>query len=222
IRGEAGKFPLDRDTVKRIGFSLANYLKKSAAEPALIVIGRDTRESGSWLEESLVEGASNAGAECHSAGIITTPGVAYLTGQLNANAGVVISASHNPYHDNGIKVFSPSGQKIADDVERLIEADIFAGVELQASTPKSYDASASSDQLQSRYLDFLANRIGHDLSLDAMKIVVDCANGASYRLAPALFQQLGATVIAINAEPDGRNINLNSGSLHIEGLQQRV
>lgn len=222
IRGEAGKFPLDRDTVKRIGFSLAGYLKKSAAKPAVIVIGRDTRESGSWLEESLIAGARNAGAECHSAGIITTPGVAYLTGHLNANAGVVISASHNPYHDNGIKIFSPSGQKIADDVERLIEADIFAGVEPPASTLKSTDAPAASEQLQSRYLDFLANRIGHDLSLDGLKIVVDCANGASYRLAPLLFQQLGATVVAINAEPDGRNINLNSGSLHIEGLQQRV
>jgi phosphoglucosamine mutase len=222
IRGEAGKFPLDRDTVKRIGFSLASYLKKSAANPAVIIIGRDTRESGAWLEESLVEGASNTGAECRSAGIITTPGVAYLTGELNANAGVVISASHNPYHDNGIKIFSPSGQKIADDVERLIEADIFAGGDPQASIAKSDDAPAASEQLQSRYLSFLINRIGHDLSLDGMKIVVDCANGASYRLAPALFQQLGATVIAINAEPDGRNINLNSGSLHIEGLQQKV
>ena len=222
IRGEAGKFPLDRDTVKRIGFSLASYLKKQAARPGVIVIGRDTRESGSWLEESLVEGASNAGAQCYSAGIITTPGVAYLTGQLKADAGVVISASHNPYHDNGIKIFSPSGQKIADDVERLIEADIFSGVELQASTPKSADVPATPDQLQSHYLGFLASRIGHDLSLAGLKIVVDCANGASYRLAPALFQQLGATVIAISAEPDGRNINLNSGSLHIEGLQQRV
>ena len=222
IRGEAGKFPLDRDTVKRIGFSLASYLEKSSGEPGVIVVGRDTRESGSWLEESLVDGASKAGAQCYSAGIITTPGVAYLTGKLKANAGVVISASHNPYHDNGIKIFSPSGQKIADDVERLIEADIFAGIELQASTSKSVQVPAASDHLQSQYLDFLANYIGHDLSLAGLKIVVDCANGASYRLAPALFQQLGANVIAINAEPDGRNINLNSGSLHIEGLQQRV
>ena len=222
IRGEAGKFPLDRDTVKRIGFSLASYLAKSSAAPAVIVVGRDTRESGAWLEESLVDGASNASAQCYSAGIITTPGVAYLTGKLKANAGVVISASHNPYHDNGIKIFSPSGQKIADDVERLIEADIFAGVELQPSIPKSDNVPAASDQLQSHYLDFLANHIGHGLSLAGLKMVVDCANGASYRLAPALFQQLGATVVAINAEPDGRNINLNSGSLHIEGLQQRV
>ena len=222
IRGEAGKFPLDRDTVKRIGFSLGSYLNNAGHKSAVIVVGRDTRESGSWLEESLIAGANNAGAECHSAGIITTPGVAYLTGQLKANAGVVISASHNAYHDNGIKIFSPSGEKIADDVERLIEADIFEGAELQVSATKSADVPGESDQLQLRYLDFLANGIGHDLSLDGLKIIVDCANGASYRLAPALFERLGANVVAINAEPDGRNINLNSGSLHIEGLQQRV
>ena len=223
IRGEAGKFPLDRETVKRIGSSLAGYLNKSVGRAAIIVVGRDTRESGSWLEESLIEGANNGGANCHSAGIITTPGVAYLTGELKADAGVVISASHNPYHDNGIKIFSASGQKIADEVERLIEADIFSrtGPE-SATTASSRPAPAESDQLQERYLDFLSNGIGNGLSLEGMKIVVDCANGASYRLAPTLFERLGANVVAINAEPDGRNINLNSGSLHIEGLQQKV
>lgn len=223
IRGEAGKFPLDRETVKRIGSSLAGYLNKSVVRAAIIVVGRDTRESGSWLEESLIEGANNGGANCHSAGIITTPGVAYLTGELKADAGVVISASHNPYHDNGIKIFSASGQKIADEVERLIEADIFAGTGPKSATKNSSRlAPAESDQLQERYLDFLSNRIGNGLSLEGMKIVVDCANGASYRLAPTLFERLGANVVAINAEPDGRNINLNSGSLHIEGLQQKV
>ena len=220
IRGEAGRFPLDRETVRRIGFSLANYLNKSE-KSAVIVVGRDTRESGSWLEEALIEGAKNASGECHAAGVITTPGVAYLTGELKADAGVVISASHNPYHDNGIKIFSASGQKIADEVERLIEADIFAGGALStAHLPRV--AADESDQLQSRYLDFLANRIGHGLSLNGLRIVIDCANGASYRLAPALFERLGANVVAINAKPDGRNINLNSGSLHIEGLQERV
>ncbi|HSE31075.1 MAG TPA: phosphoglucosamine mutase [Pyrinomonadaceae bacterium] len=221
IRGEAGKFPLDRDTVKRIGFSLASYLNNKA-KGAVIVIGRDTRESGAWLEQSLIEGATSAGAECHSAGVITTPGVAYLTGELKANAGVVISASHNPYHDNGIKIFSASGQKIDDEVERLIEADIYAAAG-QVSTLNANETPADEeDQLQARYLDFLSNRIAQDLSLNGLKIVVDCANGASYRLAPALFERLGANVVAINREPDGKNINLNSGSLHIEGLQERV
>src|SRR5262245_28796349 len=106
IRGEAGKFPLDRETANRIGFSLADYLNRSAGKAAVIVVGRDTRESGDWLEQALIEGATNAGSTCHSAGVITTPGVAYLTGELKANAGVVISASHNPYLDNGIKIFS--------------------------------------------------------------------------------------------------------------------
>ena len=222
IRGEAGKFPLDSETVKKIGQSLADYLTHSG-KGAVIVVGRDTRESGVWLEQALIEGAINAGAECHSAGVITTPGVAYLTGELKANAGVVISASHNPYHDNGIKIFSASGQKIADEVERLIEADIFAGTEPLVSTANATKAAAyESDQLQSRYLDFLSSRIANGLSLDGLKMVVDCANGASYRLAPALFERLGANVVAINREPDGRNINLNSGSLHIEGLQKRV
>jgi phosphoglucosamine mutase len=220
IRGEAGKFPLDRETVKRIGHSLASYLSKSG-KGAVIVVGRDTRESGAWLEQSLIEGATHARAECHSAGVITTPGVAYLTGELKANAGVVISASHNPYHDNGIKIFSASGQKIDDEVERLIEADIRTEHQISTGNP-ARNAGDESDQLQSRYLDFLSNQIGQGLSLTGLKMVIDCANGASYRLAPQLFERLGANVVAINHQPDGRNINLNSGSLHIEGLQQRV
>src|SRR5262245_9202924 len=114
IRGEAGKFPLDASTVRKIGNSLAAYLKTSVDQSPLIVIGRDTRESGEWLEQALLDGAKSNGAECLSAGVITTPGVAYLTRVLKADAGVVISASHNPYQDNGIKIFAPSGQKIAD------------------------------------------------------------------------------------------------------------
>lgn len=224
IRGEAGVFPLDRDTVRRIGFSLATHLKEFSNRDAVIVVGRDTRESGAWLEQSLNEGAKSADAESHAAGVITTPGVAFLTRVLQADAGVVISASHNPYHDNGIKIFSPSGQKIADSVERIIEADIFAN--LPAENPNLANSSNSSrdesSELQTRYLDFLSTEIAHDLSLRGVTIVVDCANGASYRLAPMLFERLGARVVAINAEPDGRNINLNSGSLHIEGLQQAV
>lgn len=224
IRGEAGVFPLDRATAKQIGFSLANYLKKSTGRNGVIVVGRDTRESGNWLERSLITGASNAGAECHAADVITTPGVAYLTGALKADAGVVISASHNPYHDNGIKIFSATGQKIDDSVERTIEADIFASsrsneAEIDETINPSTDHAR---ELQARYLDFLSNQIGHDLQLKSLSIVIDCANGASHRLAPQLFERLGARVIAINAEPDGRNINLNSGSLHIEGLQKKV
>ena len=222
IRGEAGRFPLDEPTVKTIGFSLASHLAESISEP-VIVIGRDTRESGEWLERALIEGAAQAGAKCLSAGVITTPGVAFLTRQLQAGAGVVISASHNPYQDNGIKIFSPSGEKIDDSLERQIERDIEKGFKSKSNefvfNPRTPARAAS---LRNDYLNFLTNHIAHDLSLHGMTIVVDCANGASCEFAPKLFATLGAHVIAINAQPDGRNINLNSGSLHIESLTAAV
>ena len=218
IRGEAGRFPLDAATVKTIGFSLASHLAETIAEP-VIVIGRDTRESGEWLEQALIDGATHAGVKCLSAGVITTPGVAYLTRHLNANAGVVISASHNPYQDNGIKIFSPSGQKIDEALERQIESDIHSGspnIDSRNPFPK---ASAS---LRNDYLNFLINNIANGLSLGGLTIVVDCANGASTEFAPNLFETLGARVVPINDKPDGRNINLNSGSLHIESLMEAV
>ena len=223
IRGEAGRFPLDAPTVTTIGFSLARHLGETHPDPT-IVIGRDTRESGEWLEQALTAGATQGGAKCLSAGVITTPGVAFLTRKLQAGAGVVISASHNPYQDNGIKVFAPSGQKIDDALERQIESDIDRGFESDLAgerfnTNPSPDLAAS---LRNDYLRFLIDEIGHGLSLRGLTMVIDCANGASTALAPKLFETLGARVIAINAEPDGRNINLNSGSLHIESLMQAV
>ena len=237
IRGEAGKFPLDPSTVSAIGFSLASHLAGAGDTPK-IVIGRDTRESGESIEQALIHGAAKAGAQCLSAGVITTPGVAFLTRKLEASAGVVISASHNPYQDNGIKIFAPSGQKMDDSVERLIEADIFAVLpsrNRESSTRTSQEgwlapAAAPSDpsspevekRLCQEYLSFLADDIGKDLNLAGLTIVVDCANGASSALAPVLFARLGANVIAINATPDGRNINLNCGSLHIDSLRDKV
>ena len=189
-----------------------------------IIIGRDTRESGESIERALIEGANKAGVKCLSAGVITTPGVAFLTRKHRASAGVVISASHNPYQDNGIKIFAPSGEKMDDSVERMIEADIFAQTEL----PSSIDSvtAPSSPELQEKlrqeYLSFLADEIGSDLNLEGLTMVVDCANGASSALAPVLFARLGAKVIAINAAPDGQNINRDCGSLHIDSLRQRV
>lgn len=221
IRGEAGQFPLDGPTVSAIGYSLARHLSKTNDVPE-IVIGRDTRESGEWLECALIEGATRAGAKCLSAGVITTPGVAFLTRQLNADAGVVISASHNPYQDNGIKIFAPSGEKM-DSVESVIEADIHAGVSQEH--PSSDAKSPSPEQeykLQQQYLAFLSDQIGEGLDLGGLKIVIDCANGASSNLAPPLFERLGGETLAINADPDGRNINLNCGSLHINSLREQV
>ena len=221
IRGEAGQFPLDSATVTAIGFSLASHLAASGARPRIIT-GRDTRESGASIEQALIDGASRAGAECLSAGVITTPGVAFVTRKEQAAAGVVISASHNPYHDNGIKIFAPSGRKMDDAVERLIEADVFSNVEVPAAESSNHSSTEAEEQLRDEYLAFLGGEIGTGLDLKGLTLVVDCANGASSALAPVLFERLGANVIAINATPDGRNINRDCGSLHIDSLQARV
>ncbi|HXD34335.1 MAG TPA: phosphoglucosamine mutase [Pyrinomonadaceae bacterium] len=225
IRGLAGQFPLDPATIKVVGTSLSTELRKQLNKhDPLIVIGRDTRESGPWIEQAFIEGATRDGAICRSAGVITTPGVAFLARTLPADAGVVISASHNPYQDNGIKVFSPSGKKLDDSIERLIEADIENASALEQDAAPQLPSSDLSEaaELRERYLNFLADEIAAGLSLENLTIVIDCANGAASSLAPRLFARLGANVIALNNEPDGRNINLNCGSLHIEGLQQRV
>ena len=229
IRGEAGQFPLDAATIETIGASLATRLEEKLGRPPLIVIGRDTRESGEWIEAALIAGASSAGGELRSAGVITTPGVAFLVKSLPADAGVVLSASHNAFQDNGIKIFAPSGRKLDEETERLIEGDVSEST--TAATPKSSGtAQLGSPQtttheaanLTTRYLDFLTNEIGQNLSLNGLKLVVDCANGAASSLAPQLFERLGATVTSINNTPDGRNINLNCGSLHTESLQKEV
>jgi phosphoglucosamine mutase len=164
-----------------------------------------------------------------SAGVITTPGVAFLTRKLGASAGVVISASHNPYQDNGIKIFAPSGQKMDDSVERQIEADILAQRRKDAKDSSlrlggfaGENFVQAQEQLHEDYLSFLADDIGHGLKLDGLTIVVDCANGASSAFAPVLFERLGARVIAINCSPDGRNINRDCGSLHIDSLREKV
>jgi phosphoglucosamine mutase len=227
MRGEAGRFPLDTATVRKVGSSLAAHLsEKMEGRAPVIVTGRDTRESGGWLERALIAGATEAGARCQSAGVISTPGVAFLARTLPADAGVVISASHNPYQDNGVKIFSPSGKKLADSIERLIEADIFASVAKAAAngakTAPSETDNGEGARLRALYLDFLADEIAQGLSLNDLSVVIDCANGAASNLAPNLFSRLGANVVAINSEPDGRNINRDCGSLHIEGLQRKV
>jgi phosphoglucosamine mutase len=227
IRGEAGKFPLDSHTVRVIGRSLALHLAERAGHRPRIVTGRDTRESGSWIEQALIAGAREVGAEIHSAEIITTPGVAFLARTLPADAGVVISASHNPYQDNGIKVFDPSGRKLDEATERRIEKDIAEASDERVRRPAGAEVVAPGKEeraveLRMRYLNYLEHDVAHDLPLDNLTMVVDCANGAAYELAPELFGRLGAHVIAINHEPDGRNINRDCGSLHIEGLQRRV
>jgi phosphoglucosamine mutase len=230
IRGEAGEFPLDLPTVHTIGGSLARHLgERVSGRPPEIIIGRDTRESGVWIERALIAGAREFGARVQSAGIITTPGVAFLARTLPADAGVVISASHNPFRDNGIKVFDPSGRKLDEATERRIEKDVDEAGGQTAPHRISAEPAGQSDsnaqnvaELQKRYLDYLVDDVAQGLSLSNLTVVVDCANGASFELAPGVFARLGARVVAINNQPDGRNINLDCGSLHIESLQLRV
>lgn len=227
MRGEAGRFPLDEATLRTTAHSLARLLTEKIGRAPHIVMGRDTRESGPWIEAALARGAREAGAVVRSAGIITTPGVAFLARSLDADAGLVISASHNPYQDNGIKIFAPTGRKLDDPTERLIEADIEARRSDQptSDSPARGSEKPSSDEadyLRELYLDYLVEEAASGLSLEGLKIAIDCANGAAYELAPALFQVLGAQVVVINNSPDGRNINLDCGSQHIEGLRQTV
>src|SRR5438067_2776544 len=229
IRAKAGEFPLDSKTVRMIGASLARHLiEQTGGRTPVIVTGRDTRESGPRIEEELIAGALASGASVQSAGIITTPGVAYLARTLPADAGVVISASHNPYQDDGIKIFSPSGRKLDDATERLIEADIEAekGKSFNSIEPTdAIEAEAEAEHaaaLRERYSNYLAEEVADKLTLEGLSMVVDCANGAAFEIAPALFERLGARVVHLNDNPDGRNINLDCGSLHIEGLRQKV
>jgi phosphoglucosamine mutase len=220
IRGVAGQYPLDQPTIERIGYSLAVELTGRLNRAPRVVIGRDTRESGEWIEEALARGISAAQASARSAGVITTPGVACLTRALDADAGVVISASHNSYEDNGIKIFSSSGQKLDDAAEEAIEQSLKSG---DTSWAAPSGAKIETDtSLKEKYLAFLRDEIGAGLELKGLKIAIDCANGAASELAPRLFSALGAALTVINADPNGRNINLDCGSLHPEKLRRTV
>lgn len=219
IRGVAGEFPLDRRTVAIIGASLARHFEETLGRQPRFVSGRDTRESGEWIERALHAGATGTGANCYSAGVITTPGVAYITGEHEFDAGIVISASHNPYEDNGIKIFSPTGKKIDDDTEKKIESDIAAGLETASSADHELDYSHAAE-FRTSYIKHLSETIKQ--SAAGFKIVIDCANGASSSLAPEIFEVLKATVVVINDSPNGRNINDGCGSLHLEKLQAAV
>lgn len=219
IRGEPGKPPLDDATLYAVGRSLGAYLSRQHPAPR-VLLGMDTRESGRHIAALLGAGLNAAGASFAFAGVITTPGVAYLVRQKGFQAGVVISASHNPFHDNGVKLFSSAGMKFPDSVEEILEEDIF---KYQGdSPPKNPPFLASDDALDAEYLVFLRSRMIPGAKLSGFRIVLDCANGAAYKLGPELFHSLGADVVAMSASPDGRNINAGCGSLHLEGLQRRV
>jgi phosphoglucosamine mutase len=219
IRGVPGTPPLDDATLYAIGRSLGNYLKQTSPA-ARVLIGMDTRESGPHIAALLAAGLDNAGASIDFAGVITTPGVACLVRQRGFQAGVVISASHNPFPDNGVKLFSGAGMKFPDAVEGTLEEDIFK--HRHEAPPKNPRSLTPDETLDAKYLEFLRSRVIAGAKLSSLRMVLDCANGAAYRLGPELFESLGAKVIAMGVEPDGRNINADCGSLHLEGLQKRV
>jgi len=218
VRAVAGHFPLDPPTISRLGQALIGLLASKGLGTRLL-IGRDTRESGPWMERALARGVRVAGGEAVSAGVIPTSAVSFLTKTHGFSAGAVISASHNPFEDNGIKVFSPLGVKIPDEWELEIEADVLEG---RGRLP-GHEADVEVDgALAGDYFDYLTGRVRPGVVAAGLKVVVDCANGASSALAPRLLGSLGFDVEAINAAPDGRNINAGCGSLHPEGLAARV
>ncbi len=214
IRAVAGEYPLDRATIWRIGRALAG------TGGADILIGRDTRESGRWIEAWLSAGVRDARGRCVSAGVIPTPGLAYLTAQGSFEAGVMISASHNPYQDNGIKIFSGSGLKQDDPTELEVERRI---LEDASTAPEHLDSQTldSVAELRSDYLEFLEESVAGS-RFDGLRIAIDAANGAGFDLAPRIFKRLGATVHEVATQPDGCNINRDCGALHPEGLAARV
>ncbi len=219
MRGVPGTPPLDDATLYATGRAVAAYLHREHKAPH-VMIGMDTRESGPHIAAVLAAGLEKARAQVSFAGVLTTPGVACLVRQGDFQAGVVISASHNPFHDNGVKLFSHAGMKFADAVEEEIEADIFK--HRGEPVPHALSRLTPDETLHAEYLGFLRSRVIPGARLAGMKIVLDCANGAAYRLGPELFRSLGCQVAAIGTEPDGRNINAGCGSLHLEKLQERV
>lgn len=217
IRGCVGEFPITPDFALRLGYAAGIVLGKTRSKPA-VVIGKDTRSSGYLFESSLEAGFSYAGVDVYMAGPIPTPAIAYLANTLNLSAGIVISASHNPYTDNGIKFFSGKGTKLADDIELEIEAIL----DQKMVKAKDLGKVRRLNDAQDRYIEFCKSSFFRGLNLRGLNIVLDCANGASYRVAPSVFRELGATVIEIACEPDGLNINHNCGSNHPDNMVKAV
>ncbi|UWZ83308.1 phosphoglucosamine mutase [Occallatibacter riparius] len=221
IRGIAGEAPLDAKTIFATGLALGHSVSSIAAERR-VILGRDTRESSPWIAATLAAGLREAGVAVESAGVITTPAVAFLARTHGYAAGVVISASHNPWRDNGIKLFGANGYKLPDSVELMMEDEILRHANLAtAPDPATLPTIADNENLQQDYIEFLIQCVP-GLNLDGLKIVADCANGAAAAVAPELFHRLGGEVTLLNISPDGRNINAGCGALHPEWVAAEV
>lgn len=223
IRGEANTYPMDGITAFRVGLALTFLLRKNGDNKVRIVIGKDTRISGDMIENALAAGIAAMGGDPCPVGVLPTPAIAFLTKDLGFSAGIVVSASHNPYEDNGIKIFSGKGFKLSDGEEDTIEG-LVLGEDIQHAVPRPADMGRriEIDDPFGRYLSFLKGCFPADLTMEGMRVVIDTANGATSRTAPALFSSLGADVKAIHHRPDGTNINRNCGSQFTRDLQDRV
>ncbi|GAB2791583.1 phosphoglucosamine mutase [Dyella kyungheensis] len=220
IRGLVGQWPISADFMLRLGRAVGVVLARHGRPRPKVVIGKDTRVSGYMFESALEAGLVAAGADVSLLGPMPTPGVAFLTRSLRADAGIVISASHNPHHDNGIKFFSANGEKLSDEVELAIEEEL----ELDFATVPSEQLGKAiriADAV-TRYAEFCKSTVSEDFNLRGIKIVLDCANGATYQVAPKVFSELGAVVITLGDKPDGFNINRDVGSTHPQSLQRAV
>lgn len=217
VRGKVGTFPITPDFALRLGYAAGKVLSKYGKNPS-VVIGKDTRLSGYLFESSLEAGFAYAGMDVYMAGPLPTPAIAYLTKTLKTSLGVVISASHNPYYDNGIKFFSSKGTKLSDEIELEIEKAIDQEMVVADKLGKVRRITDAGG----RYIEFCKNTFPAHLDLKGLKIVLDCAHGATYHVAPHVFEELGATIIKIGCEPDGLNINEGYGSTHPETLMRKV
>ncbi len=225
IRGTANRFPMTADVVVRVGQAIGHFLNVKAVRgiKPRVVIGKDTRLSGYMIEMALASGLNSMGVDVQLVGPLPTPGIGYLTRTMRANAGIVISASHNPYHDNGIKVFGPDGFKIDTNEENQIEELVLKG-DLEKLLPPSKDIGRTKriDDAQGRYIVYVKNTFPLEFTLDGLRIVLDTAHGAAYRVAKAVFEELGAEVVHIGEQPNGVNINDKVGALYPAKVSEAV
>jgi phosphoglucosamine mutase len=222
VRGLANVYPMSPDMVLKLGQAIGIYFG-SRQKKARVLIGKDTRRSGYMLEQALCSGICSVGVDAFFLGPLPTPGIAYLTRGMRATAGIVISASHNPFHDNGIKIFSSDGYKLPDEVEDELEK-IVMDPDLGADGPTG-DGIGTARRIEDaigQYAVFLKEQFPKHLKLDGLRIVLDCANGAGYRVAPKVFSELGAEIFVIGDEPNGMNINEHCGALYPQGLREKV
>ncbi len=222
MRGVANTAPMTSATVTRLGMAIAARLR-APGRHTRIAIGKDTRLSGYMFESALASGIVSIGADAWLTGPLPTPGIAFITSSMRCDAGVVISASHNPYQDNGIKVFARDGFKLPDQVEMEIEALMDdPALEAQCAAPGDVGYARKIEDSRGRYVVYCKSTFPSELTLDGLRIVVDGAHGAAYRVGPSVFEELGATVIAIHTNPNGKNINANAGALHPEAMAAAV